>query len=207
MYPTDRRYSKEHEWVQVDGEVATIGITHFAQDQLGDIVFVELPEVGEDPVSKDSPFAVVESVNLETREVVLNRADGEIISFIASDNVRNLDQVEPGDVVTANYEESLSIEVIANEGFEPGEVELAAVARAEEGQKPGMAAIDTVVETATVEDINIEANTFKLRTADGAVNEYTARNPENLKRAKVGDLVVFTVVNTLAISVTEQPSE
>jgi hypothetical protein len=151
--------------------------------------------------------AVVKSVNLETREVVLNRADGEIISFIASDEVRNLAQVEPGDVVTANYEESLSIEVLANEGFEPEEVELAAMARAEEGQKPGMAAIDTVVETATVEDINIEANTFKLRTADGAVREYAARNPDNLKRAKVGDLVVFTVVSALAISVTEQPSE
>lgn len=151
--------------------------------------------------------AVVESVNLETREVVLNRADGEVISFIASDEVRNLDQVEPGDVVVANYEESLSIEVVANEGFEPGEVEMAAMARAEEGQKPGMAAIDTVVETATVEDIDVEANTFKLRTADGAVREYTARNPDNLKRAKVGDLVVFTVVNSLAISVTEQPSE
>ncbi len=44
--PEDRKYTKEHEWVKVDGDVATIGITDFAQDQLGDIVYVDLPEPG-----------------------------------------------------------------------------------------------------------------------------------------------------------------
>ena len=60
--PRSLRYTKEHEWVRVedDGNV-TVGITDYAQEQLGDIVFVELPEVGDDPVSKDEPFAVVES--------------------------------------------------------------------------------------------------------------------------------------------------
>ena len=46
MYPNDRRYSKEHEWVKVSGQVATMGITDFAQSELGDIVYVELPEIG-----------------------------------------------------------------------------------------------------------------------------------------------------------------
>ena len=46
MYPDDRRYSKEHEWVRVEGDQGTIGITDFAQNQLGDVVFLELPEVG-----------------------------------------------------------------------------------------------------------------------------------------------------------------
>jgi glycine cleavage system H protein len=45
-YPDDLRYSKEHEWVRVEGDTATIGITSFAADELGDIVFIELPEVG-----------------------------------------------------------------------------------------------------------------------------------------------------------------
>lgn len=169
----------------------------------------------EEPLERPSFFAsqsatvnaVVESVNMETREVVLNRADGEVISFIASDEVRNLGQVETGDVVTAEYVESMSIEVFANEGYEPEEVEMAAKVRAAEGQKPGVAAIDTVVETATVEDINIEANTFKLRGVDGAVRQYTARNPENLKRARVGDLVVITMTNAMAISVSKQPAD
>jgi len=60
-FPEDLKYSKEHEWVLVEGDVATIGITDYAQEQLGDIVFVELPAVG-DKASKDEAFSVVESV-------------------------------------------------------------------------------------------------------------------------------------------------
>lgn len=60
-FPEDLKYSKEHEWVLVEDNVATVGITEFAQDQLGDIVFVELPAVG-DKVSKEDAFGVVESV-------------------------------------------------------------------------------------------------------------------------------------------------
>ncbi len=60
-FPEDLKYSKEHEWVLVEGNVATIGITDFAQEQLGDIVFIELPAIG-DKVTKDEAFSVVESV-------------------------------------------------------------------------------------------------------------------------------------------------
>ncbi|WP_175615635.1 glycine cleavage system protein GcvH [Piscibacillus halophilus] len=59
--PKDYRYSKEHEWVKVEGDKVRIGITEFAQDELGDIVFVELPEVG-DELELDEPFGSVESV-------------------------------------------------------------------------------------------------------------------------------------------------
>ncbi len=59
--PQELRYSKEHEWVKVEDGKARIGITHFAQDELGDIVFVELPQVG-DQLKKDEPFGSVESV-------------------------------------------------------------------------------------------------------------------------------------------------
>ena len=60
-HPGDLRYSKEHEWVRVDGSTVTIGITSFAADELGDIVFIELPEVGS-RLSQFSGFGVVESV-------------------------------------------------------------------------------------------------------------------------------------------------
>lgn len=59
--PKDLRYSEEHEWVKVEGENARVGITYFAQSELGDIVFVELPEVGDDVVANE-PFGSVESV-------------------------------------------------------------------------------------------------------------------------------------------------
>jgi glycine cleavage system H protein len=59
--PENLLYTQEHEWVRVDGKKAVVGITQFAQDQLGDIVFVELPEVGT-LIEQESPFGVVESV-------------------------------------------------------------------------------------------------------------------------------------------------
>ncbi len=46
MYPADLKYTKEHEWVRVDGDTGVVGITNFAQQQLGDVVYVDLPEVG-----------------------------------------------------------------------------------------------------------------------------------------------------------------
>jgi glycine cleavage system H protein len=61
MVPADLRYTKDHEWVRVDGDEATVGITAYAADQLGDIVFVELPEVGRN-LSQFAAFGVVESV-------------------------------------------------------------------------------------------------------------------------------------------------
>jgi glycine cleavage system H protein len=61
MVPTDLRYTSDHEWVRMEGAEATIGITAYAADQLGDIVFVELPEVGR-TIEQFAPFGVVESV-------------------------------------------------------------------------------------------------------------------------------------------------
>ena len=61
MVPADLHYTKDHEWVRVDGDEATVGITAYAADQLGDIVFVELPETGRN-VTQFAAFGVVESV-------------------------------------------------------------------------------------------------------------------------------------------------
>jgi len=60
-YPDNLLYTKDHEWVRVEGEQATVGITHFAQAELGDIVYVELPKAGE-KLDQHNPFGSVESV-------------------------------------------------------------------------------------------------------------------------------------------------
>jgi glycine cleavage system H protein len=60
-YPQELRYHPEHDWARVEGDQATFGITWYAQDSLGEVVFFEAPEVGSD-VSKDSPYTEVESV-------------------------------------------------------------------------------------------------------------------------------------------------
>ena len=59
--PADLQYTREHEWVRIEGDVATIGITDYAQSELGDVVFVELPAVGDD-VAHMRPFGVIEAV-------------------------------------------------------------------------------------------------------------------------------------------------
>lgn len=60
-YPSTYRYTKEHEWIAVEGETATVGITDYAQDQLGDVVYVELPEVGQS-FGSGEVFGTIESV-------------------------------------------------------------------------------------------------------------------------------------------------
>ena len=59
--PADLKYSEDHEWIKVDGDIAIIGITDYAQGELGDVVFVELPDVGAD-VTKGDPFGTIEAV-------------------------------------------------------------------------------------------------------------------------------------------------
>ena len=70
------RYTKEHEWVKVDGDVATVGISAYAQEQLGDVVFVELPEIGK-KVEKGKEMAVVESVKAASE--VYAPVGGEVV--------------------------------------------------------------------------------------------------------------------------------
>jgi glycine cleavage system H protein len=71
------KFSKEHEWVRVDGDVATVGITDYAQSQLGDVVYVELPEVGKQ-VEQDKEAAVVESVKAASE--VYAPISGEVVA-------------------------------------------------------------------------------------------------------------------------------
>ena len=151
--------------------------------------------------------AVVEAIDYETREVVLRGPEGNTQTITASPEEQNLDQVKTGDRVNVEFIQNISIEVFANDGTQPGSGSMTAVARAEKGQEPGMAAIDTKIVTAIVEAIDIEANTFKLRWPDGTIAEYEARKPENLKKADVGDLVVITYTEAVAVSVESAPGE
>lgn len=72
----ETRYTQEHEWIQLDGDIATVGISNYAQEQLGDVVYVELPEVGHS-VSPGDNMAVVESVKAASE--VYAPVDGEVV--------------------------------------------------------------------------------------------------------------------------------
>jgi glycine cleavage system H protein len=81
MYPDDRRYTKEHEWIRLDGDRGTIGITDYAQAQLGDVVFLELPEVGAAFVAGER-FGTVESVKAVSE--LYAPVSGEVIEVNAA---------------------------------------------------------------------------------------------------------------------------
>ena len=74
---SDLKYSREHEWVRLDGDIATVGISQFAQEQLGDVVFVELPDLGR-TVEQNGDAAVVESVKAASE--VYAPVSGEVIA-------------------------------------------------------------------------------------------------------------------------------
>ncbi len=80
-YPQDRRYAKSHEWVLIDGDIATVGITHYAQEQLGDVVFVELPAVGA-ALTRDGAMGNIESVKAVSE--VFAPVAGEVIEVNAA---------------------------------------------------------------------------------------------------------------------------
>jgi glycine cleavage system H protein len=100
--PDDLKYSKEHEWVRLDGDVATIGITQFAQDQLGDVVFVELPAQGS-TVRQFASLGVVESVKAASD--VYAPVSGEVVE-------RNVKVIESPELVnSAPYEDGWLVKV------------------------------------------------------------------------------------------------
>ncbi len=80
VYPDDLRYTKEHEWIRVEDGVATLGITDYAQGELGDIIFVELPAPG-DKLSRGGAFGTVEAV--KTVEEMYSPLDGEVLEVNA----------------------------------------------------------------------------------------------------------------------------
>lgn len=122
----DLFYSDDHEWVKVEGDVAYIGITDFAQDQLGDIVYVELPEI-DDEIEKEEDFSAIESVKaasdvympvdgkvVEVNEVLLDNP--ELLNADAYENwiikVELSDKSQLDDLMSSEeYEEYLAKEV------------------------------------------------------------------------------------------------
>jgi uncharacterized protein YcfL len=186
-------------------------VTPVAEEQAASVVEETVVPAVEDKATADKPSisasrsatvsALVEAINHETREVTLQREDGESVSLVVSEEARNLDQVQVGDVLVVEYIENLDIQVMTVEDAKAEAGVAGVVARAKEGEMPGMAKMETMVITAIVEEINLDDNTFKLKGPKGNVQQYTARDPENLKKAAVGDLVVISQTKAMAVTV------
>lgn len=145
--------------------------------------------------------AVVKAVNQKTRMVTLQRSDGSEIKFKAGEEVRNLPQVKVGDEVKVTYYESLAYEVKKPGEGTPGTEVVEGAGRAKLGEKPGAAAGRATTMTATIAGIDKAAGTVTLKTPEGELNTVKARNPANLDRVTVGDLVEITYTEAFGISV------
>lgn len=149
---------------------------------------------------------VVEAVDYEARTVTLKGPQGNL-KTIKAEKTPNLEQVEVGDHVNIEFMENMSIEVVTADGAEPGQGVMTASAVNSPDEAPGGMEMATTVTTAIVQEINLEANTFKLKMPGGEIREFTAQNPENLKAAAVGDVVIATHTEAVAIYLAEIPKE
>lgn len=184
---------------------STAVVASVAEDKAADMMVQEKPFISTSVSAVET--ATVTAIDQETRIVTLLNEDGNSTTFTAGDEVRNLAQVSTGDLVTIEYVKNLTVQVIDAPEAVPAVADVIAEVRAEEGEMPAAATIETMVEVSTIEAIDIEANTFKLKDENGVVTEYTARDPENLTRSNVGDVVVATLTEAMAISVSKATAE
>ena len=150
--------------------------------------------------------ATVEKIDQKTRHVTLRRADGTKTSFRVDDKVKNLKQVKKGDVVVAEYYESLAYKLLKPGEGTPGMAVAGGVERAETGEMPGIAGAAVATITAKITAVDRKNSTVTLEGADGEPHEVKVRDPRRLEAAQVGDLVELTYTEAVAISV-EKPAK
>ncbi|TFG76406.1 MAG: hypothetical protein E4H21_06460 [Thermodesulfobacteriales bacterium] len=145
--------------------------------------------------------ATVQSLNVKDRLIVLTDAAGNVQVVNAGPEVKNFDQIALGDEVTAEFYESVALQ-LAGPDTEPAEGEAMGVMTAAKGEKPGMVAIDVISEIVTVEAIDKANQKVKLKGADGQVATVKV-DPSigDLTKIKVGDKIRVTYTKALAISV------
>lgn len=178
----------------------------FAIALFSNIVNAEMAKVDYVEVAGVEETFEVIYVDHEKRWVRLKDENGYAKKIDVSDDVKNFDQVEMGDTVTLSYSESIHVRAYdANIVDEESMVE-AAFGEADKGEKPGKFVASRMVLVATIDAIDLANNTVTLKDADGDTEVFPARYPENLKKVKVGDKVIITHTEAVAINVTGKKS-
>lgn len=176
---------------------------------LATVALAEAPAAapkGEAVIASVDVTATVTKVDQVTRAVTLRAEDGREHSFIASDEVKNLAQVEPGDVVTATYAEALAYEVKkGGTAVEPATV--VAGGSAEPGVKPEGAIARQTTVTVLITAIDPTVPTVTFKGPAGNTRTVKVRHPEKLEGVKVGDTVEITYTEAFAIKVEEAPKK
>jgi Cu/Ag efflux protein CusF len=149
--------------------------------------------------------STVEAIDQATREVTLKGKDGKLVSFVAGPDVKNLAQVQKGDVVTMEYTEALALSLKKAGGTTRDRVETEFTQRAAPGQKPAGIVGKDIKVTASVEALDAKGGKVTLRGPQRTV-VLKVKDPDILKNVKVGDMVEVEYVEALAIKVEKAPA-
>jgi Cu/Ag efflux protein CusF len=150
--------------------------------------------------------ATVEKIDYKTRHVTLKRADGSKTSFRVDDRVKRLSEIKKGDVVVAEYYQSLAYQLLQPGEAAVGTAVAGGVERAQQGDQPGIAGAAVATITAKITKIDRANSLVTLEGPEGEPQEVKVRDPKRLEAAKVGDLVELTYTEAVAISV-EKPGK
>ena len=157
-------------------------------------------------VSKTIEFqATVAAIDPKTRMVTLKTPDGKESTFYVDERVRNLPQVKVGDEVRIAYVVALAWKLNKSNKAAPSPEVETAVTRAEPGAKPAGGVARRISFTASVESIDLANGTVTLKGPEGNSRAFKARNPDNLKKVKVGDLVDITYTESVAVKLEPAP--
>jgi ribosomal 50S subunit-recycling heat shock protein len=156
--------------------------------------------------SSETVKATVMSVNQKTREVTIKTDDGQVHSFIAGDQVKNLAQVKKGDIITAVYTEEVAYEVLAHNKA-AGAQSTAAVASAKPGAMPAGAVAQQVTVTVQITAIDPSVPSVTFKGPEGNTKTIKVKDPQKLVGVKVGDMVDITYTESLAVKVDKGPKK
>jgi len=151
--------------------------------------------------------ATVESINRQTREITLKNEQGKTVNFTLDEDAGRLEDIDPGDQVTIEYLEAVTIQVFGTDEIEPVASSGAVVAQSPAGEKPAGLAVGEVSVVVTIEAIDLENELVTLKDKDGELKTVRPEHPENLKKVEIGDKVKITYTEAVGFKVTEKPAE
>jgi len=149
--------------------------------------------------------ATVTQLDHENRFITLKSSKGDEVTIQAGPEVKNFDQLKVGDQVTTHYQAAVAVQLMPADSAKAGVVEEGGTATAAPGDKPGLKTGRAVTVTAKLTAVDLKNNTITLTGADGHSRVIDVKDPERqqaLKNLKVGDMMVITYVEALAVTVT-----
>lgn len=193
--------------LQVVGLVLAIALTTAALAQPQDVAHSSTVSSTAHELGREDQMitATVVQVDQQSRFVTLRGPKGKEVTIEAGPEVQNLDQLKPGDQVTAHYQSAVALEILPADSAQAGTEVQGGVATAAKGDKPGGVAGQSVTVTSKLTAVDLKHHTVTLTGADGQQRVIEVKDPARqaqMKKLKVGDMVRITYVEALAITVT-----